>query len=136
MIKKGAAILAFAVVLWGSMIFVSSAIDVSVGNSFYIDVGVGDSLYIDVTVGDFYHELGVDVSDPSGGDTNVTFDKGYIQTHVMEVTPGQRFKGVVKDAGKLKKAGGPSGIKNGTPVEIHCKEKGKFRMTFPDPSSK
>lgn len=124
MLKKGAAILAFAVVLWGSMISVSSAIDVTVGDGLYVDVGVGD----------FYHELGVDVSDPSGGDTNVTFDKGYIQTPVMEVTPGQRFKGVVKDAGKLKKAGGPSGIKNGTPVEIHCKEKGKFRMTFPDPS--
>ncbi|MDZ7761503.1 MAG: hypothetical protein U5L00_14770 [Desulfovermiculus sp.] len=68
--------------------------------------------------------------------TDVTLNKGYIQTPVMEVTPGQQFKGVVKDVGKLKKTGAPSGINNSTPVVIHCEEKGKFRLTFPDPSSK
>lgn len=104
-------------------------IDVSVGD-FYIDVSVGDSFY-DIVVSELFEHLGVNIGDQPEAETGVKFDKGYIQTQLKDVKPGQRFTGFVKDAGKLEKTCGIEGVKNGNRVEIYCNEKGKFRLSFP-----
>ena len=44
--------------------------------------------------------------------------------------------GVVKDAGVLKKAGGPEGVKTGDTVIFHHLGDGKFRLSFPRLPSK
>ncbi len=63
---------------------------------------------------DYVSRLGVDTS----------FD-------LMKIEPGQSVSGVVKDAGVLKKAGGPSGIKAGDTVIFHHLGDGRFRLSFP-----
>ncbi len=68
----------------------------------------------DIGYQDYVSRLGVDTS----------FD-------LMKIEPGQSVSGVVKDAGVLKKAGGPSGIKAGDTVIFHHLGDGRFRLSFP-----
>lgn len=74
---------------------------------------------IDVIIADLYSQLGVDTN----------FD-------LKKVEAGKTVTGVVKDAGVLKKAGGPEGVKTGDTVIFHHLGDGKFRLSFPKLPSK